>query len=149
MDFNEEPSEQPTTTVDYKEELLRLAAEKRIKHTEKFIQKASDETLEKIYNEYQRQELDAVNEQITNMLITKFSELMKSLEAVKDSVSLENDLAGNELFKRDVKRILGVITPYIPYVGIISGGVTIGAHVVDKKVNSPDVHACATRLLEA
>ena len=135
MDFNEDTSEQPTTTVNYKEELLRLAAEKKIKHTEKYIQKASYETLEKIYHEYRRQELDEVNEQITSMLITKFSELMKSLEAVNDNVSLENDLASNELFKRDVKKIIGVVTPYIPLVGIISGGVTIGAHVVDKKVN--------------
>ena len=29
---------------------------------------------------------------------------MKSLEAVKDNVALENDLANNELLKRDVKK---------------------------------------------
>ena len=135
----EEAHEQPTTTTtDYREELLRLAAEKKIKHTERYIQKASEETLKKIYNEYQRQELDEVNEQMASMLITKFSELMRSLEAVNDNVSLENDLASNELFKRDIKKIIGVVTPYIPLVGIISGGVTIGAHVVEKKVSSQE-----------
>ena len=44
--------------IAYKEELLRLVAEKKIKYTAKYIEKATDETLEKIYDEYQGQELD-------------------------------------------------------------------------------------------
>ena len=36
----------------YKEELLRLVAEKKIKHTTKYIESATDETLKKIYDEY-------------------------------------------------------------------------------------------------
>lgn len=58
---------------------------------------------------------------------------MNSLEF--DNVSLEKDLASNELFKRNIKKIMGFVTPYIPLVGVLSGGVTIGAHVVDKKFN--------------
>lgn len=65
MDFTEDESD-PSTSA-YKEELLRLVAEKKIKHTTKYIEKASEETLKKIYDEYQRQELDEVNEQITNL----------------------------------------------------------------------------------
>ena len=34
-------------TALYKEELLRLAAEKKIKHSVKYIEKATDETLKK------------------------------------------------------------------------------------------------------
>ena len=45
------------------------------------------------------------------------------------------DLAKNELFKRDVKRIIGYLTPYVPMVRLISGGITVGAHVADKKFN--------------
>ena len=52
-------------------------------------------------------------------------------------MSLEKDLAKNELFKRDVKRIIGYSTPYVPMVGLISGGITVGAHVADKKLNDP------------
>ena len=37
----------------YKEELLGLVAEKKIKHTAKYIENATDETLKKIYDEYQ------------------------------------------------------------------------------------------------
>ena len=59
-----------STELNYREELLRLAAEKIIKHREKYIQKASDEVLKRIYDEYQERELDGVNEQITSILIT-------------------------------------------------------------------------------
>ena len=110
--------------ISYKEELLRLVAEKKIKHTAK------------IHDEYQRKELDEVNEQVTGLIISKISELMSNLELVKDNESLENDLAKNELFKRDVKKIIGHLTPHIPMVGLISGGITVGAHVADKKFNS-------------
>ena len=121
---------------EYKEELLRLVAEKKIKHTAKYIENATEETLKKIYDEYQRQELDEVNDKVTGVLITKISELMMKLDLVKDNVSLEDDLGKNELFKRDVKRIIGYLTPYVPLVGLVSGGITVGAHVADKKLNS-------------
>ena len=75
-----------------------------------------------------------MNEKVTDVLITKLSELMVNLELVKDNVSLENDLAKNELFKRDVKKIIRYLTPYIPMVGLLSGGITVGAHF--KKLNS-------------
>ena len=39
--------EDETLTIAYKEELLRLAAEKNIKHTAKYIENASEETLKK------------------------------------------------------------------------------------------------------
>ena len=120
---------------EYKEELLRLVSEKKIKHTAKYIENATEETLKKIYEDYQSKGLDEVNEKVTDVLITKLSELMVNLDLVKDNVSLEDDLSKNELFKRDVKRIIGYLTPYVPLVGLVSGGITVGAHVADKKLN--------------
>ena len=76
-----------------------------------------------------------MNEKVTDVLITKISELLMNLDLVKDNVSLEDDLSKNELFKRDVKRIIGYLTPYVPMIGLVSGGVTVGAHVADKKLN--------------
>ena len=35
-------------TTSYKEELLRLVAEKKIKHTTKYIENATDETLKNL-----------------------------------------------------------------------------------------------------
>ena len=49
---------------------------------------------------------------------------MANLGLVKDNVSLEADLGKDELFKRDVKRIIGYLTPSIPMVGLVSGGIT-------------------------
>ena len=88
-----------------------------------------------VYEDYQSKELDEVNEKVTGVLITKLSELMANLDLVKDNVSLEDDLSKNELFKRDVKRVIGYLTPYVPLVGLVSGGITVGAHVADKKLN--------------
>ena len=56
--------EEPT----YKEELLRLVVEKKIKHTAKYIENATDETIKKIYEDYQSRELDEVNEKVTGVL---------------------------------------------------------------------------------
>ena len=60
---------------------------------------------------------------------------MANLEWFKDDVSLEKDLSGNELFKKDVKKIVGYLTPYIAMAGLILGGITLATHVADKKVN--------------
>ena len=83
---------------EYKEELLRLVSAKKIKHTAKYIENATEETLKKIYDEHQRQELDEVNDKVTGVLITKISELMMNLDLVKDNVSLEDDLSKNEFY---------------------------------------------------
>ena len=103
--------EEETQEVKYREEVLRLVAEGKMKQTTKYVEKASDETLEKIYKSYLAKQLDETNERIANTLIKQFSELMTSLELVDDRESLEKDLENNELFKRDVKNILCYITP--------------------------------------
>ena len=79
-----------------------------------------------------------MNDQVADVLIRKISGLTASLEWVKDDVSLEKDLSGNELLKKDVKKIVGYLTPYIPMAGLISGGISVGAHVADKKLNSKE-----------
>ena len=56
MEDNEEE------TVNYREEILRLIAEGKIKHTTKYVEKAFDETLEKIYKSYVAKQLDETNE---------------------------------------------------------------------------------------
>ena len=90
-------------TVNYREEILRLVAKGKIKHTTKYVEKASDETLEKIYKGYVAKQLDETNEQITNTLIKQLSELLTSLGLVEDGKDLESDLGNSELLKRDTK----------------------------------------------
>ena len=74
--------EEVEKTVKYREEVLRLVAEGKIKQTNKFVEKASDETLEKIYKNYLAKQLDETNEHIADTLIKQLSELMASLELV-------------------------------------------------------------------
>ena len=55
---------------------------------------------------------------------------------VKKDCNLEDDVTKNKILKKDLKTIVGYVTPYVPFVGLISGGITIGGHVVNKKVFS-------------
>ena len=105
--------------VNYREEVLTLVAEGKIKQMAKYVEKASDETVEKIYKNYLTKQLDETNDHIADTLIKQLSELMTSLELVDDGESLEKDLENNELFKRDVKNILCCVTPYFPFVGLV------------------------------
>ena len=114
--------------VNNREEILRLVTKGKIKHTTMYVEKASDETLEKIYKNYVTRQLDEVNEQITNTLIKQLFDLMTSLELIDDAEDLERDLENNELLKRDVKNVLSYVTPYIPLVGLVCGGICLGKH---------------------
>ena len=77
--------------------------------------------------------MDETNEVITGTLVKQISDLMIYLELVENDDSLEKNLDGNEPFKKDVKEFVGLITPYIPYVGLVCGGICIGKHVCKKR----------------
>ena len=124
-----------TGDTNYREEILKLVAKGKIKHTTKYVEKASDETLEKIYKSYVAKQLDEVNEQITTTLIKQLSDLMTSLELIEDGEELENDLENNELLKRDVKHMLCYVTPYVPLIGLVCGGICLGKHILKKRAN--------------
>ena len=118
-----------------RDELIQLSAEGKIKQKKNFLRVADEETIEKICQEYAAKQLDEANGQLADILIAKFSELMEQIELVKSKCELEEDLAKNELLKNDVKKIVGYITPFVPFMGIISGGITVGGHVVSKKMS--------------
>ena len=119
--------------VNYRDEVLRLVAEGKIRHTTKYVDKASNETEEKIYKNYMTKQTDETNEVVTNTLVKQISDLMIYLELVENDESLEKDLDNNEPFKNDVKEFVGLITPYIPYVGLVCGGICIGKYVCKKR----------------
>ena len=95
-----------------RDELIQLATEKKIKYRKKFLKEANDETIEKICAEYKAQQLDEVNEQLVEILIEKFSNLLEQLELISSKNNLENNLSKNEPFKKDVKKIVSFVTPY-------------------------------------
>ena len=118
-----------------RDELIQLSAEGKIKYKKKFLREADEETIEKICQEYAAKQLDEANGQLAEILVAKFSELMEKLELIENKCELEEDLAKNELLKNDVKKIVGYITPFVPFIGIISGGITVSGHVVSKKMS--------------
>ena len=122
-------------TINFREEVLRLVNEGKIKHTTKYVEKQSDETLGKIYKNYLAKQLDETNEHVADTLIRQISELMTQLDLVdvNDKESLKKDLGDSELFKRDVKNVLSYVTPYIPYVGLICCGICITKYVIRRK----------------
>ena len=116
--------------INYREEILRLVSEGKIRRTVKYVEEQSDESLEKIYKDYIAKQLDETNEQITSTLIDQLSELLTSLEMVEEKEELKDELQSNELFKRDVKNILSYVTPYIPLIGLACGAICLGKHVL-------------------
>ena len=81
----------------------------------------------------QMDETDEVVTNLTNTLVKKISDWMIYLELVENDDSLEKDLDNNKPFKKDVKEFVGLITPYIPYVGLVCGGISIEKHVCKKR----------------
>ena len=116
--------------INYRGEVLRLIEEGKVKCTRKYIEKQSDESLEKIYRNYIAKQLDETNEQITNTLIDQLSGLLTSLEMVAEKEELKDDLQNNELFKRDVKNILSYVTPYVPLIELACGAICLGKHML-------------------
>ena len=58
---------------------------------------------------------------------------MGGLDAIESSEELDKELRRDKLLRRDVKSIIERFTPFLPFLGIISGGVTVGKHVIKHK----------------
>ena len=119
-------------------ELITLAEKHEIKHSVNYIKKASQSALEKIKEDYERKQLEETNEYLSETLMGKLSEFMESADMIDDAKSLEEELARNKMVKRDLKNILGHITPYIPLIGLVCGATIVGKHVYNKKPTEPE-----------
>ncbi|CAB3991626.1 multidrug resistance-associated 5 isoform X1 [Paramuricea clavata] len=91
---------------------------------------------------YERQKLENTNNQLADIIITKFSELMEELDAVKDAERMKKELEENSLLRKDLKNLVSYVTPYIPLIGILNGGITVGKHVISIKLESPKGGIC-------
>ena len=67
------------------------------------------------------------------MLISRFSDLLGGLDAIESSEELGKELRADKLLRRDVKSIVERFTPFLPFLGIMSGGVTAGKHVIKER----------------
>ena len=128
-----------TDTVDnenVKLILIQLAEAGEIPQSVKYIEKANSKVIRKIYAKYQMKEREKNNAVLTDVLITKFSELMGLLNTVPSGELLAAELREDKLLQRDIKKVVGFIAPFIPFIGVITGGATLGKHVMQQQRNS-------------
>ena len=115
--------------------LIQLAEAGEIPQSVKCIEKANNKVIRKIYAKYQMMEQDKNNAVLTDVLITKFSELMGLLNTVPSGELLAAELKEDKLLQRDIKKVVEFISPFIPFIGVITGGATLGKHVVQQQRN--------------
>ena len=119
-------------------ELITLAEKGEIKHSVAYIKKASQGALEKIKGDYERKQLEETNDYLSETLMGKLSEFMEATNMIDDAKSMEEELVHNKMVKRDLKNILGYVTPYIPLIGLVCGVTIVGKHVYNKKPAEPE-----------
>jgi len=122
-----------------RDELLKLAEDGELDKSVAFVKKASSKIVDKLYGKYDRKRSQKANEFLTDLLISKFSSTLGGLDAIDSPDTLTNDLKKDELLKRDVYRLVETISPFIPYLGILSGGATVAKHVYEHKTKPQDI----------
>ena len=114
-------------------ELIRLSEDGEIEQSVKCIKKASEKVIRKLYSVYELKQAEKANCFLTDVLISKFSDLLGGLDAIESSEELDEELENDQLLRRDVKKLVQRITPFLPFLGIISGGATVGKHLIKHK----------------
>ena len=113
--------------------MVQLAESGEISQSVKYIKKASDKVISKLYAEYLMIEQDKSNTILADVLITKFSDLMGMLETVPSGDLLAAELKEDKLLQGNIKTAVGFITPFVPFIGVITGGATLGKHMMRQR----------------
>ena len=79
--------------------------------------------------------MQKANEFLTDQLISKFADALGGLDAIEKPEVLSDELRKNDLLKSDVIKVVEKISPYIPFLGFLSGGITTGKHIYGHKKN--------------
>ena len=134
----EENKEEETATEETEADrkrmkLIQLAESGEISQSVKYIKKASNKVISKLYAEYEYIQQDKTNELLADVLIVKFSELMGMLETVPSGDALAAELKEDKLLQGNIKSAVSFLTPFIPFIGLVSGGATLGKHVMKQR----------------
>ena len=113
--------------------MVQLAEAGEISQSVKYIKKASDRVISKLHTEYLMIEQDKNNAILSDVLITKFSELMGMLQTVPSGELLAAELREDKLLQGDIKKAVSFISPFIPFIGAITGGATLGKHIMRQR----------------
>ena len=55
------------------------------------------------------------------------------MDAIESSHVLSDELREDDLLKNNVRNVVERISPYIPFLGFLSGGITTAKHVYEHK----------------
>ena len=135
--------------VDQKRmKMIQLAEIGEASQSVKYIKKASDKVICKLYAEYLYREQDKTNAVLADTLIVKFADLLEMLHTVPSAKDLAIELKEDKLLQGNVKTAINFIAPFIPFIGLVTGGATVGKHVMKKqneKVERSKTHPTAGR----
>ena len=119
--------------VDQKRmKMIQLSEIGEVSQSVKYIKKASDKVVCKLYAEYLYREQDKTNAVLADTLIVKFAELLEMLNTVPSAKDLAIELKEDKLLQGNVKSAITFIAPFIPFIGLVTGGATVGKHVMRK-----------------
>ena len=127
--------------VDQKRmKMIQLSEIGETSQSVKYIKKASDKVICKLYAEYLYREQDKTNAVLADTLIVKFADLLEMLNTVPSAKDLAMELKEDKLLQGNVKSAITFIAPFIPFIGLVTGGATVGKHVMRKnKQTEPTV----------
>ena len=119
--------------------LLKLAEDGDLDKSMAYIRKPSHKAINKLYTNYERKRMQKANEFLTDLLINRFSNTLGGLDAIESFEELIKELKKDKLLKRDVHSLVERISPYIPFLGFLSGGITTAKHIYghNSKIQNP------------
>ena len=131
----ENPDENPNEAkVDQKRmKMIQLSEIGEVSQSVKYIKKASDKVICKLYAEYIYKEQDKTNAVLAETLIVKFADLLEMLNTVPSAKDLAVELKEDKLLQGNVKTAINFIAPFIPFIGLVTGGATVGKPVTRKQ----------------
>ena len=135
--------EEPSIDDGLREKLISLAEKGKINYSVKYIQKANRDALEKIKLKYDRKITEKSSKMVSDLLVSKLSDTLEKTGLIESSSELKQELDENELFKEEfVEFINDELMPYIPKIGLLSGGATVIEKIIKKRMGMrepPDV----------
>ena len=104
-------------------------------YTPKYIQKANRDALEKIKIRYDRKNTEKLSKMISNLIVSKLSDILEKTDLIDSSSELKQELDENELFKEELHELVNdELMPLIPKIGLVSGGVTVVEKIIKKRM---------------
>ncbi|CAB4003636.1 Hypothetical predicted protein [Paramuricea clavata] len=125
-------------TEHKRNKLIELSKDGVIDKTASFIRKSNKDVVDRLYSEYESQRMSCASDFLSTLIISKFASILGSFNAVESSEKLSEELLSDKLLKDDVCYLTRMISPNIPFIGLISGGCTTAKHVVAYKWNKKE-----------